>query len=74
MVASALLLSNMDTRIRFESKEESNARREREFLALSPHERVMWFLRSFNGHSDISEEREDRSANFIIRKRDDAVR
>lgn len=36
-----------DDRIHFETKEESNARRERAFLALTPGERLMWFLRSF---------------------------
>lgn len=36
-----------DPRIRFETKEESNARREQEFLALAPHERFMSFLRGF---------------------------
>ena len=64
----------MDTGIRFESKEECNARREREFLALSPAERVMWFLRSFNDRNGAPKEHEDTSGNFIIRKRDDAVR
>ena len=62
----------MDKRIRFETKEESNARREREFLALSPAERVLWFLRSFNGRGPVVPE--DRSRHFIIRKKDDTVR
>ena len=64
----------MDPRIRFETKEESNARQEREFLALPPSERVMWFLRSFNGRVSASAMREDKSGNFVIRKRNDAVR
>ncbi len=64
----------MDQRIRFETKEENNARREREFLALSPAERVMWFLRSFNGRRMDRASEEDKSGNFIIRKRADAVR
>ena len=56
----------MDKRIRFETKEESNARGEREFLALTPSERMQWFLRSLNAR--VQEDR--RTDNFIIRKRD----
>ena len=63
----------MDKRIRFETKEQSNARREREFLALSPSERVLWFLRSFNGRAS-SAKVEDRTRNFVIRKEGDALR
>ncbi len=62
----------MDSRIRFETKEESNARREREFLALPPSDRVMWFLRSFNGQEQAAPK--DRSRHFIIRKKEDEVR
>ena len=63
----------MDSRIRFETKEDSNARRERAFLALSPSERLMWFLRSFNGRGTVVPE--DRSRHHVIRKKkDDAVR
>jgi len=64
----------MDPRIRFETKEESNHRREREFLALAPAERVLWFLRSFNGREIVVEQTEDKSHNFIISRRIDAVR
>jgi hypothetical protein len=58
----------MDARIRFETKEQSNASREQEFLALSPSERVLWFLRSFNGRA-VSAKKEDRSGNFVIRRK-----
>ena len=67
-----------DPRIRFETKEESNARRQREFMALTPNERFIWFLNSFysklpdpNGPSAEQVEKDDR--NFIIRKRDAAI-
>ncbi|MBP6644085.1 MAG: hypothetical protein KA186_13405 [Flavobacteriales bacterium] len=60
----------MDKRITFETKEESNARREREFLALTPSERYHWFLRSFQGR--VQEDRPTK--NFIIRKRVDGLR
>jgi len=61
-------------KIRFETKEESNARREREFLALSPSERLLSFLRSFDmPHVMVSAATEDKG-NFIIRRRSDALR
>ncbi|MBK9764248.1 MAG: hypothetical protein IPO87_13070 [Flavobacteriales bacterium] len=60
----------MDKRITFETKEESNARREREFLALTPSERFHWFLLSFQGR--VQEDRPTK--NFIIRKRVDGIR
>ncbi|HNR54532.1 MAG TPA: hypothetical protein PKJ19_05140 [Flavobacteriales bacterium] len=60
----------MDDRIRFETKEELNARREREFLAMTPSERLPCFLRSFNGR--VQEDRP--TDNFIIRKRDHGLR
>ena len=60
----------MDKRIRFETKEESNARREKEFLALTPSERFQWFLRSFNGR--VQEDRP--TDNFVIRKKSDGLR
>lgn len=63
----------MDKRIRFGTKEEHNARRERAFLALSPSERLIWFLRSFTRHGS-SELVERNVGNFIIRKRRDGVR
>lgn len=64
----------MDSRIRFESKEESNARRLRDFLALSPSERVEWFFRSFNDRLNVPLRNENADQNFIIRKHDDALR
>lgn len=58
----------MDKRIRFETKERSNARREKEFLALTPSQRFQWFLASFEGR--VSNEEPHRSkGNFIIRQR-----
>lgn len=64
----------MDPRIRFETKEESNARREREFLALSPAERFASFLRDIElNPPDVSETGEAKG-NFIIRRASDAIR
>ena len=60
--------------IRFETKEESNARREREFLALTPAERFLSFLRSFDLPHAVVRERGEDKGNFIIRRRTDAVR
>ncbi|MFZ1692679.1 MAG: hypothetical protein WAT74_05695 [Flavobacteriales bacterium] len=60
----------MDKVVRFETKEESNARREREFMALTPHERLQWFLRSFDGRENEELDRGRRKGNFIIRKKD----
>jgi hypothetical protein len=54
--------------IRFETKEESNARRLAEFLALSPHERFMLFLKGFaraEGDAVIPLEKKD---NFILER------
>jgi hypothetical protein len=71
----SLTLFHMDPKIRFETKEESNARREAAFLALPPAERLLWFLRSFNGHQvGPTNQANDRSGHFIIQKRADAVR
>ena len=57
-----------DGRIRFETKEESNTRREREFLALTPSKRFMWFLRSFDERHDPNA-KERPTKNFVIRKK-----
>jgi len=59
----------MDKGIRFETKEESNARREREFMALTPHERLQWFLRSFDGRENEDPGTAEQKGNFIIRKK-----
>lgn len=59
--------------IRFETKEESNVRREREFLALSPWERLVHFLRDIERNPPAEHERGEAKWNFIIRKRDHAV-
>ncbi|MBX2971838.1 MAG: hypothetical protein KF797_01945 [Flavobacteriales bacterium] len=60
----------MDKRIRFETKEEANARREREFMALTPGERFQWFLRSFDGRPAADPEIARRKGNFILTKKD----
>lgn len=64
----------MDKRIRFETKEESNARREREFLALTPQERFMWFLRSFDRRGLTARHKPADPGNFVIWKKHDPVR
>jgi hypothetical protein len=58
----------IDDRIRFGTKEESNARREREFMALTPLERFLWFLRSFDERYD-PQAKERPTMNFVIRKK-----
>ena len=64
----------MDPRIRFETKEESNARREREFIAMMPGERFALFLRDIElNPPDISETGEAKG-NFIIRRAPHGVR
>jgi hypothetical protein len=62
----------MDPRIRFETKEESNARREAAFRDLPPAERFAWFLRTFDGR--IPPTPAAPSRNFIIRKVHGALR
>lgn len=64
----------MDKRIHFGTKEEHNARREQAFLALTPAERFMWFLRSFDGPrpAHLRKAKRDKG-NFVIRK-DEPVR
>ncbi|MBK8227394.1 MAG: hypothetical protein IPK70_09505 [Flavobacteriales bacterium] len=64
----------MDKRIRFETKEEANARREREFMALTPGDRLEWFLRSFDGRENEDPDRGRRKGNFVIEKKHDALR
>ncbi len=58
-----------DPRIRFETKEESNARREREFMALTPWERLVQYLRDIERNPPAIEERGEAKGNFIIWKR-----
>lgn len=60
--------------IRFETKEESNARREREFLALSPWERLRSFLRDIALQADPNESPGERKGNYIIERRADGIR
>jgi hypothetical protein len=62
----------MDHRIRFETKDQSNARRQQAFLDLSPSERFLWFLRSFMDGADRAPKPSNN--NFIIHKRGHAVR
>lgn len=57
-----------DERIHFGTKPENNARREREFLALTPAERFLWFLRSFDKRHDRNA-KERPTRNFVIRKK-----
>ncbi|MBL7963165.1 MAG: hypothetical protein JNM31_04885 [Flavobacteriales bacterium] len=64
----------MDARIRFETMEVANVRREREFMALSPAERLQWFLRSFEGRSPADAEAARNKDNFIVEKRKDVHR
>lgn len=63
-----------DPRIRFETKEESNARREHEFMALTPWERLVLYLRDIARNPPAQEERGEAKGNFIISKRTDGVR
>ncbi|MBP6699226.1 MAG: hypothetical protein KA175_16505 [Flavobacteriales bacterium] len=64
----------MDQRIRFESKEESNLRREQAFLALSPSERVEWFFHSFADQGKDPFEVRAEPDNFVVHKKTYAVR
>ncbi|HMN05946.1 MAG TPA: hypothetical protein PKD45_09480 [Flavobacteriales bacterium] len=59
----------MDKRVHFGTKEEHNARREQAFLALTPAERFMWFLRSFAGPrpAHMRKAKQDKG-NFVINK------
>jgi hypothetical protein len=60
--------------IRFETKEASNARREQEFLALTPWERLKCYLRDIERNPPEEHERGEAKGNFIIRKVEHAVR
>jgi len=60
--------------VRFGTKEESNARREREFLALTPWERLRSYLRGIELNPPEEHERGEAKGNFIIWKRPHAVR
>ncbi len=63
-----------DPRILFETKEESNARRQREFLALTPWERFVLYVRDIQRNPPVVDERGEAKGNFIIWKRTDGVR
>lgn len=60
-----------DPRILFGSKDESNARRRKQFLALSPWERLVFYLRDIERNPPASEDRGEARGNFIIRKKDE---
>jgi hypothetical protein len=62
----------MDHRIRFETKDQSNARRQQAFVDLSPSERFLWFLRSFMDGTHRAPK--PANNNFIIHKRGHALR
>jgi hypothetical protein len=64
-----------DPRIRFGTKDEHNARREKEFLALSPQERFSLFLQDIVLDPPDPSELGEAKGNFIIeKKRTDGVR
>lgn len=63
-----------DPRILFGTKEESNARRHREFLALTPWERLVLYLRDIERNPPDAAERGEAKGNFIIWKRTYGVR
>ena len=67
-------IHHMDKRIRFETKAEANTRREREFMALSPGERLQWFLNSFEGRVPADPDSVERKGNFVVYKKKDALR
>ncbi len=60
--------------LRFNTKEESNLQREKEFLTLLPHERFIRFLKlsrrvlRFKTSEDLESKKEDK--NFVIRHPD----
>lgn len=58
----------MDKRIRFLTKKESNEEREQAFLALTPSERFMQFIRSFDQLKGFESKPHNNSSkgNFII--------
>jgi hypothetical protein len=64
-----VIFKPVEKRIRYETKEEANARREREFMALAPEDRLQWFLRSFDERPLGDPEAAARKGNFVIRKR-----
>lgn len=61
--------------LHFETKEEANARREREFLALSPSERVQVFIRMVGANQLFKAENPQpkNPNNFHIYKKKDGV-
>ncbi|MEQ8711753.1 MAG: hypothetical protein RIC80_01985 [Cyclobacteriaceae bacterium] len=58
------------SKIIFATKEENNSRREKEFLALSPSQRVMCFLNMLGQFNKFETRAKDESKdNFVIEKR-----
>jgi hypothetical protein len=56
----------MKKQIFFGTKEEHNARREAEFLSLTPYERLQWFFNMVEQNPKPSDE--DKKGNFILTK------
>lgn len=54
--------------INFRTKEESNSQQEKEFLALTPHERVLQFfeLVRFINRFETKKTKDDKKNNFVI--------
>ena len=60
------LVFKMKKQIFFGTKEEHNARREAEFLSLTPYERLRWFFSAVGQNKVPSNE--DKKGNFILIK------
>jgi hypothetical protein len=57
-------------KLHFETKQEANARREKEFLALSPSERVQVFIRMVGSNGLFkSGAPQKNKGNFVIKKK-----
>lgn len=56
----------MKKQIFYGTKEEHNARREAEFLSMTPYERLQWFF-TMVGQNKVPSN-EDKKANFILTK------
>lgn len=56
----------MKKQIFFGTKEEHNARREAEFLSLTPYERLQWFFSAVGQNKVLSNE--DKKGNFVLRR------
>jgi hypothetical protein len=56
-------------KIRFQTKQESNKLKEEEFLALSPSERFIHFLKLCEAMAPFAIEKRDEGDNFVIEKK-----